>query len=156
MRLSTTRPQVTLMAGLGLAGLLIILVSLAVAQPRPMAEDIYTPLSLGYDEMKAGNADAAKYQFEKVLKGDSNNPYALNNLAVLLEREGKLKQAMAYLLQAETHAAEYLQKPDEICDIGGICMAMKPSRLMGGKSSIAPLVHGNINLLKIKLGKEKY
>ncbi|OPX19559.1 MAG: hypothetical protein BZ151_08755 [Desulfobacca sp. 4484_104] len=138
---------------LGLAALLLGLVSLALAQPRPLSEDIYTPLSLGYDEMKAGNSDAAQYQFEKVLKGDPDNPFALNNLAVLLERQGKLKEAMAYLLQAETNAEEYLQKPDEICDIGGICMAMKPGRLAGGKSSIAPLVHGNINLLKIKIGK---
>ncbi|MFP3867346.1 MAG: tetratricopeptide repeat protein [Desulfobacteraceae bacterium] len=141
---------------LGMTGLTLIIVCLALAQPRPMAEDILTPLSLGYDEMKAGNTEAAQYQFEKVLKGDPDNPYALNNLAVILERQGKFKEAMAYLLQAETHAKDYLQKPDEICDIGGICMAIKPSRLASGESSIAPLVHGNINLLKIKIGKQKY
>ncbi len=140
-----------------LTGMLCLLLSAPVqAQPRPMTDDIYTPLAFGYDEMKAGNTDAAKMQFEKVVKIDRYNPYALNNLAVIAERQGKLKEAMAYLLDAETHAGEYLEKPDELCDIGGICMAIKPSKMKGGKSSIAPLVHGNINLLKIKIGKEKY
>jgi Tfp pilus assembly protein PilF len=143
-------------AGMMLGMACMLLSSLAIAQSQPMSEDAYTPLSLGYDEMRGGNAEAAQMQFEKVLKIDRYNPYALNNLAVLLEKQGKLKEAMAYLLEAETHASEYLQKPDELCDVGGICMAVKPSRLMGGKSSIAPLVHGNINLLKIKMGKEKY
>ena len=140
-----------------LVGMACLLLTIPVlAQPRPMTDDIYTPLAFGYDEMKAGKTDAARMQFEKVVKIDRYNPYALNNLAVLSERDGKLKEAMAYLLDAETHAEEYLEKPDELCDIGGICMAMKPSKMKGGKSSIAPLVHGNINLLKIKIGKEKY
>jgi Tfp pilus assembly protein PilF len=139
---------------MGLACLL--LTSPVLAQPRPMTDDIFTPLSQGYDFMKAGKADLAKMEFEKVVKLDRYNPFALNNLAVLSERQGNLKEAMAYLLDAETHAEEYLEKPDELCDIGGICMAIKPSKMKGGKSSIAPLVHGNINLLKIKIGKEKY
>ena len=150
------KPRIRILTMLGLTALVLTIFSLAMAQPRPLTEDIVTPLSLGYDELKAGNTEVAQYQFEKVLKGDPDNPYALNNLAVILERQGKFKEAMAYLLQAETHAGDYLQKPDEICDIGGICMAIKPSRLSGGESSIAPLVHGNINLLKIKIGKQKY
>ena len=63
-------------------------------------------------------------EFEKVITVDRYNPFALNNLAVLAERQGKLKEAMAYLLDAETYAAEYLHKPDEICEGGGLCLAV--------------------------------
>lgn len=127
----------------------------AAAQPQLFTDDVFTPLSLGYEALRSGNNEAARMQFEKAIKIDRYNPYALNNLAVLMEREGKLKEAMAYLLEAETYAAEYLNKPDEICDVGGLCLAVNPAGKKSQKSSIAPLIHGNINLLRIKIGKDK-
>lgn len=125
------------------------------AQPQLFSEDAFTPLSLGYEALKAGNLELAQQEFEKVLKIDRYNPYALNNLAVICEKQGRLKEAMAYLLEAETYAAEYHQKIEEICEIGGLCLAIKPTTARGGSSSIAPLIHGNINLLRIKIGKNK-
>lgn len=138
-------------------GLLIIggLPQSLEAQPQLFTEDAYTPLRLGYEALKAGNLELAQQEFEKVIKIDRYNPYALNNLAVIYEKQGKCKEAMAYLLEAETYAAEYHQKPEEICEIGGLCLAIKPEANQSGSSSIAPLIHGNINLLRMKMGKNK-
>jgi hypothetical protein len=127
----------------------------AWAQPRLLPEDAYTPLSLSYQYMKSGKTGAAMVQLEQVIQADPHNPYALNNLAVISEQQGRLKEAMAYLVDAETHGAEYTQKPEELCQDGGMCMALKPSRTQGSRSSIAALVHGNINLLKIKIAQQE-
>ena len=105
--------------------------------------------------MRAGNDDLARLEFEKVIKIDPYNPYALNNLAVLAEKQGKLKEAMAYLLDAETYAAEYLHKTEEICEAGGLCLAVAPATDKSQTSSIASVIHSNINLLREKIGKAK-
>jgi tetratricopeptide (TPR) repeat protein len=127
----------------------------AWGQPRPLLEDAYNPLNLSYQYMKSGKTDAARVQLEQVIRADPYNPYALNNLAVISEQQGRLKEALAYLLDAETHAGEYQEKPEELCQVGGMCMALKPSRSQGGRSSIAALIHGNINLLKIKIAQQE-
>lgn len=127
----------------------------AVAQPRLLSEDAYTPLSLAYQYLRSGKIDAARVQLQQVILADRYNPYALNNLAVISEQQGRLKEALAYLLDAEVHAADYTEKPEEICDVGGMCLALKPSRIQGSRSSIAALVHGNLNLLKINLTRQE-
>jgi Flp pilus assembly protein TadD len=127
----------------------------AWAQPRLLSEDAYTPLSLSYQYMKSGKIGAARVQLEQVIQADPFNAYALNNLAVVSEQQGSLKEALAYLLDAQTHAAEYTEKPEELCQVGGLCMAFKPSQAQGSRSSIAALVHGNLNLLKIKIAQQE-
>ncbi len=123
------------------------------AQPQLCTDEVFAPLSKGYEALRAGNDDMAREEFEKVIKIDRYNPYALNNLAVLAEKQGKLKEAMAYLLDAETYAAEYMHRPDEICESGGLCLAVVPSTQKSQTSSIASLVHSNINLLRIKINR---
>jgi tetratricopeptide (TPR) repeat protein len=123
------------------------------AQPHLCTDEVFAPLAQGYEALRAGNDDAARGEFEKVIKIDRYNPYALNNLAVIAERQGKLKEAMAYLLEAETYAAEYMYKPDEICEGGGLCLAVVPSTQKSQTSSIASLIHSNINLLRVKISK---
>ncbi len=66
---------------------------------------VFAPLSQGVAALRAGNDEAARTEFEKVIQIDRFNPYALNNLAVLAEKQGQLKEAMSYLLDAETYAA---------------------------------------------------
>lgn len=146
--------------GIFYLGLLIFilwrqLLAPAWAQPRLLSEDAYTPLSLSYQYMKSGKIDAARVQLQQVIQADPSNAYALNNLAVVSEQQGRLKEALAYLLDAETHAAEYTEKPEELCQVGGLCMALKPSQAQGSRSSIAALVHGNLNLLKIKIAQQE-
>jgi len=56
--------------------------------------------------------DAAQVEYEKVIKIDFDNPYANNNLAVIMEKQGKLTDAMTYLNIGEKFAAQYLYKVD--------------------------------------------
>jgi tetratricopeptide (TPR) repeat protein len=123
------------------------------AQPHLCTDDVFAPLAKGYEALKTGNDELARLEFEKVIAVDRYNPFALNNLAVLAERQGKLKEAMAYLLDAETYAAEYLHKADEICEGGGLCLAAQPAAQKSQASSIASIIRSNINLLKNKIGK---
>ncbi len=48
----------------------------------------------GYEKMKSGELDAAKEYFQEALKIDPVYPYALMNLGVIYEKEGKPKQAL--------------------------------------------------------------
>jgi len=42
----------------------------------------------------------AKHSYEELIKHDSHNVYALNNLGVLLKRDGKIEEALKYYKQA--------------------------------------------------------
>lgn len=147
------RRSLKLLPALVIVWSLLILgtVSLVTAQPQLCTDEVFAPLSQGYEALRAGKDDQARLEFEKVIKIDRYNPYALNNLAVLAERQGKLKEAMAYLLEAETYAAEYMHKVDEICEGSGLCLAVVPSTQKSRRSSVASLVHSNINLLRTKI-----
>ena len=125
----------------------------AAAQPQFCTEAVFPLLSQGYAALRAGQDDQARQHFEAVVKIDRYNPYALNNLAVLAERQGNLKEAMALLLAAETFAVEYLFKADEICEGGGLCLAVSPFPAKGQSSSISSIIRSNIMLVRTKLGK---
>lgn len=136
----------------GVACLFAVMSSPAIAQPRLMKEGIYTSLIKGYDFMKAGKYDAAQMEFQKVTKVDPYNPFANNNLAVIMEKRGKLQEAMSDLKNGLTHAKEYYDKLQQICFPGGLCYAVRPVRKLGKESSIAPIIAENIKRLKTKMG----
>lgn len=142
----------SLVAVVGVVGLMLVLSSPALAQPRPMTKDIFTPLVKGYDFMKEGKFKAAQFEFEKVTKADPHNPFAYNNMAVIMEKEGKLQEALSYLLQAQTHAAEYYDKVQQTCLVGGLCYAARPIRKVGKESTVAPIIEENIKRVKEKMG----
>jgi len=123
--------------------------------PRMMTDDVYTPLSQGYDLFRDGKYDAAEAQFKAALKADRYNPFALNNLAALYERQGKMQDAMAFLTDAQTHAGEYKDKLQQTCFPGGLCAAVKPVKEVGPASMIATVVAENMAKLKEKMGKKK-
>ena len=126
----------------------------AMAQPKGgamMPMDVYTPLATGYDFVREGKYEAAKNEFDKAMKADPNNSFAFNNNAVLLEREGKLNDALALLNRASKHADAYLDKVSQTCFAGGGCLAVKPLREVGEKSSIAPIIQENIQKLQAKI-----
>jgi tetratricopeptide (TPR) repeat protein len=128
--------------------------SLAMAQPRPMTEDIYTPLARGYGLMADGKYELAKKEFEKVIQSDPDNPYANNNLAAIAEREGKLKQALGYLNAAAAKADQYPYKiSKQVCFPAGLCTAIKPEReyTTTTGTSIAAVIGDNISKLQKKM-----
>ena len=141
--------------GLLAFGLAIILGFFLLTPAKMMEENVFTPLAKGYDFMEQGNYEASKNEFSKAVEWDSSNPFALNNLAVLLEREGKLNDALANLKNAKAHAEEYKDQVDRTCFAGGLCMAAKPKRGLGFTSSIAFVVQENIRMLQEKIGWTK-
>ncbi len=120
-----------------------------------MPVDVYTPLAKGYDLAKEGNYVAAKYEFAQAAKLDKRNPFALNNLGVLEERDGKPNDALADMKDATLFAGQYHDKVAETCFIGGSCMAIKPARTLAATSEIAPLLQKNIAALEAKIKAEK-
>jgi hypothetical protein len=120
-----------------------------------MPDDVFTPIAKGYDMVREGNYAAARDQFATAAKLDKFNPFALNNLAVLDERDGKLNDAMANLKDATIHAAEYKDKVTQTCFVGGGCMAVKPLRAMGETSTILPVIQENIQKLEAKIAATK-
>jgi tetratricopeptide (TPR) repeat protein len=136
------------------AALCLFMAMPVMAQPKGgalMAMDSFTPIAQGYDFVREGKYEAAKAQFAIAVKRDRYNPFALNNMAVLEEREGKLNDALANLKDATTHADEYLDKVTQTCFAGGGCLAVKPLRELGEKSSIAPIIQENIQKLQAKI-----
>ncbi|MCX5893111.1 MAG: hypothetical protein NTW80_09100 [Deltaproteobacteria bacterium] len=115
-----------------------------------MPDDVYTPISKGYDLIRDGKYEAARNEFAKAVKLDSFNPFALNNLAVLDEKDGKLNDALAHLKDATTHAADYKDKTPQTCFVGGGCMAVKPVRAVGETSEISKIIDENIAKLEAK------
>src|SRR3989339_739520 len=66
-------------------------------------------------------------------------------------REGKFNDALALLNRASKHADAYLDKVSQTCFAGGGCLAVKPLREVGEKSSIAPIIQENIAKLQAKI-----
>ena len=136
------------------AALCLLMTMPGMAQPkggRMMQMDAFTPIAAGYDFVREGKYEAAKNEFGKAVKADRYNPFALNNLAVLDEREGKLNDALAHLKDATTHSDEYFDKVTQTCFAGGGCLAVKPLREAGEKSSITPIIQENIQKLEAKI-----
>ncbi len=116
-----------------------------------MPEDVFTPITKGYDFIQQGKYEAARYEFAEAVKRDRYNPFALNNLAVLDERDGKLNDALANLKDALTSAGNYKQKVVATCFAGGGCMAVKPTREVGPTSTVLPIIQENIKKLEAKI-----
>lgn len=146
-------PTTKRLAATLLATSLLFLSTLALAQPRPMAEDVFTPIAQGYDLMRAGNYAAAQYEFETALKRDRYNPFALNNLAVLKEQQGKVQEALAYLVDAQANARDYHDQVEQTCFARGLCAGIKPVKIVGPTSTIAAVIAGNLQRLQDKLAK---
>ena len=130
---------------------LVLLASVAMAQPRPMPEDVFTPLAKGYDFMRDGKYEAAEFEFKAALSKDRYNPFALNNLAAIKAQQGKLKDAMAYMTDAGTYAKDYLQKYQQVCFTEGLCTGVKPVKETGTESAIAKVIAENMAKLKAKI-----
>jgi hypothetical protein len=141
------------------AALCLLLATPVLAQPKGgalMKMDVFTPIAKGYDFVREGKYAAAKMEFATAVKRDRHNPFALNNMAVLEEREGKLNDALANLKDATTHAKAYLDKVSQTCFAGGGCLAVKPLREKGSASSIAPIIQENIKKLEAKIKATKH
>lgn len=129
----------------------VLITSSALAQPRMMTEDVFTPLTKGFDLMRAGKYEAAQFEFKTALSRDRFNPFALNNLAAIATQQGKYKDAMAFLTDASKYANDYKQKYQQVCFTGGLCTGVKPVKEVGNESAIAKVIAENMTKLKAKI-----
>jgi hypothetical protein len=120
-----------------------------------MPVDVYTPIRRGYTFVREGNFVAARHEFEIAAKLDELNPFALNNLGVLDERDGRLNDALAHFKDASIHAAQYRDKVAQTCFVGGSCMAVEPQRKLVANSEILPIIQENITKLEAKIAATK-
>lgn len=120
------------------------------------AQDQVTRLLVqGYDLLEEGKLDQARAIFEKILRQDFENPLALNNLAAIKVKEGKYREALAYLEQALPRARGYRVLVNKVCPVDGICLAFRPLEAVYGNQELAPLVQLNINMVKARIESGK-
>lgn len=139
-----------LLAMIGLAA--VAQGALAGPEPKVMSAEVLEMLSRGYKDLTQSKFDAAQAEYAKVIKIDFDNPYANNNMAVLMEKQGKLPDAMMYLDIGIKLADNYLNKVDTAYLFGDVCAAVNPQRETGGKSQIAQVIADNKKKLAEKMG----
>lgn len=132
---------VSVLVTLGLTG--FALVALAGVEPRAMGDDVFAMLTKGGEALSQSNLAGAQAEFEKVIKADFDNPFANNNMAVLMEKQGKLTDAMTYLNIGDKFAGQYLNKVEKVYLIGGITAAVKPEKATTEESMIAQVIADN-------------
>lgn len=129
------------MLTLGLVGFASLIV--AAEEPRVMGDDIFDMLTKGFNDLSKSKLTAAQAEFENIIKADFDNPYANNNMAVLMEKQGKLLDAMAYLTIGEKFARQYYYQLETAYLIGGVCAAVNPEKNLAEKSAIAQVIAEN-------------
>lgn len=128
-----------------------VAISLAASEPRTLSDEVFGMLQKGYQLLSQSKFDAAQKEYEKVIKIDFDNPFANNNLAVIMEKQGKLKDALAYLTIGEKFAAEYVNELETAYLFGTVCAAVNPEKTTGEKSRLAEVIAENKKKLTEKM-----
>ena len=132
-----------------------LLISLLLAGTGPALPqgdpEVTRMLVDSYDLLEAGQPDQAKAIFQDILQRDPGNPLALNNLAAVLVKEKKYREALKNLERALPRAKGYKIKVNRVCAVDGLCLAFRPLQEVYGDQDLAPLVQLNINMVKARL-----
>ena len=67
-------------------------VAWAGPEPGIMDDEVFAMLSRGFKDLTQSKFDAAQSEYEKVIRIDFDNPYANNNMAVLMEKTGQINR----------------------------------------------------------------
>ncbi len=140
------------LATIGMAGFAVV--ALAAVEPRVMGDEIFDLLTKGYHDLSQSKFTAAQTEFENVIKADFDNPYANNNMAVLMEKQGKLTDAMTYLNIGEKFAGQYVYKVETAYLIGGVGAAVNPEKDTAEKSMVAQVIADNKKKLAERMGSK--
>ena len=135
-----------------ICALLTPAVAWALSQYSPL---ITEQMIKSYDLLEKGKSDAAQKIYEQVLKESPGHPLALNNLAAIMVKKGKYKQALTLLQQALPRAKNYRVAVNRVCEVKGICLAFRPLMQVYGSQKLAPLVKLNIEMVQGKLAGTK-
>lgn len=131
-----------------LAGMAI---SCSATEPRTVSDEVFEMLKQGYQNLSQSKFEAAQNDYAKVIKIDFDNPFANNNLAVIMEKQGKLVDALTYLTIGEKFAAQYLNEVNTAYLFGNVCAAVEPETTTGEKSRIAMVIAENKKKLVEKM-----
>jgi len=142
----------SVLVSLGLTGFAIV--ALAAVEPRVMGDDIFAMLTKGFNDLSQSKFTAAQTEFENVIKVDFDNPFANNNMAVLMEKQGKLMDAMTYLNIAEKFAEQYLSTVNKVYLLGVLCAAVNPEKTTAAESMVAQVIVENKKKLAEKMGSK--
>jgi tetratricopeptide (TPR) repeat protein len=115
-------------------------------------DDITGMLVRSYDLLEAGKVDQAQKIFEEILQKHPGEPLALNNLAAVMVKKGKYRQALDYLEEALPRAKGYKVQVNRVCDVKGVCLAFRPLAVEYGNHDLEALIRLNIEMIKAKLG----
>jgi len=134
----------------------VLLLSLAQSPSgvagRELDEETQAQLTSGFELLARNNLAAAQEQFAQVIKRDFDNPFANNNLAAIMEKQGRWPDALAYLKVAEVQASEYPQRIETLYLIGGVVAAVKPEKAPAPQNQLAAIIAENKNKLMERLG----
>ena len=134
------------------AALICALLTPAVAWALSEYSPIITEKMIkSYDLLEKGKLEAAQKIYEQVLKEHPGHPLALNNLAAIMVKKGKYKEALALLHQALPRAKNYKVAVNRVCEVNGICLAFRPLMQIYGSQYLEPLVKLNIEMVRGKL-----
>jgi len=106
-------------------------------------------LNTGYDLLEQGKFAQAQTVFEEVLRQDPGHPLALNNLAAILVKQGKLDQALASLKRAVPRAAGFKVSLNRVCNVDGVCAARRLGEEQFGTEDLEGVVKSNILMVEM-------
>jgi len=119
--------------------------------PAQGADTLTARIIQSYDLLEAGQPDQARKIYEELLQTHPGDPLVLNNLAAVLVKQGKFKEAAAYLEKALPVAKGYKVRVNRVCDVEGICLAFRPLAAAYGDQDLEPLVKLNLEMVRGKL-----
>ena len=133
--------------------LMLLLVALGLLVPglsRAQGQsEVARLINQGYDLLEQGKIDQAQKIYENVLRQDSGQPLALNNLAAIMVKQGNYDQALRYLNQALPRAKGQLVTFSRVCDVNGVCAAYRMSEDQFGSDDLEGVIKINIMMVQM-------
>ncbi len=137
----------------GMALMCALCLALTGAAAAQDADAFLQKIIESYDLLEAGQLDQAEKLYTELLKTHPGDPLVLNNLAAVLVKQGKLKEARSRLEQALPMAKGYKVKVNQVCEVGGVCLAFRPLAREYGNQDLEPLVRLNLDMVKARLAE---
>jgi tetratricopeptide (TPR) repeat protein len=132
--------------------LIVILVALSLVGPGvgwAQDSDVVRLLNTGFDLLEQGKYSQAQKVYEELLKKDSTQPLALNNLGAIMVKQGKYDQALDYLRRALPRAKGFKVAIDRVCNVDSVCAACRISEKQFGSEDLDGVVRSNILMVEM-------
>jgi tetratricopeptide (TPR) repeat protein len=146
-------PMKTLVAKL--MSILLVLLGLALDHVGPAwaqeKSDLARMINTGYDLLERGQCDQAQQIYEELLRQHPDNPLALNNMGAIMVKKGDYEQALTYLNQALSRAKGHRVTLNRVCDVDGVCAALRMSEDPFEGEDLEWVIKSNILMVNMAL-----